>query len=561
MRSLGQDPSPALVRLAIATALVFSGSAASALPSGRAWAPVTRLAVPGFAYASAPRLELDSNGSPQLITLTVFPSDVFAFDWADSIWLQRWRFGRGAITLWPVQSPPGTHHLVWRGVAPVGDERLFMAEVLEGGIQEPDTVASVALSTEYSGAVSAKRRWVAVSDVVAIQRKLRVLYSDTVATWRDAPIQRSFGSIGGVAVATTGDSTALVAWEENFRLRWATLEGTQWTEGAPFPDLSAFRMQFRRRPSGGQWLASAGGEPHVFLRSYHDAIWSPPETLRCAYRDGLPNHYADTPDLSRDGGEYPVIVWDAQNIRANNTICVCVPTDSGYGIAEELEGVEGNLGLPTAARDRNGEVWVAWYVVGGDVRWIHSYVRATAGDLRVEGHGRHRRVAWTLSEPAPETWWAVLRARGPDDLEEVARVRAGAELEMSWTDTSPPGGVLRYKIRRESVDARYLWESAVVRVPEKSRGLILRLAVPLPIVQRATLQLENAESGPFQLRLFDVQGRMVHQHGGSASGTGQDTIAFDLATAGVPLPNGVYFAAVRDAGGQVSQVVRLVILR
>ncbi len=534
-----------------------------ALPPGRNWTPVTRLSIPGYAFAVAPRLELEETGSPQLITFTVFPGSVFAFGWRDSAWVDKWQFGSPSLALWPVQSPPGSHHLIWRGLDQATEkQRMFMAKVTARGIQEVDTVASVSDGvTEYSGAVSSRRRWVAVNDYVGIQQKVRVFFSDTAAPWREAAVeQRPFALTGGVAIATTGDTSALVAWAETFRLRWATLEGGRWTEGAPLPGLGAFRMQFRRRPSGGQWLASSVSR-HVSLWRYADGVWSPPETLRCAHRDGLINHFADTPDLSRDDGEYPVITWDAQNIRANNTICVCVPTDSGYGAAEELEGVEGNLGLPTVARDRNGDVWVAWYVVGDDVRWIHSYVRATAVDLRIQGHGRHRRVAWTLSEPAPETWWAVLRARGSRDFEEVARVRAGPDLEMSWSDTSPPAGLLRYKIRRESVDTRYLWESAPIWVPEKSRSLIARFVNRLPIAQRGALELMNATPGPIDLRFFDVQGRMVHQEQGLAEGPGPHTIAFDLAMAQSPLANGVYFAAMRDATGQVSQPIRLVVLR
>jgi hypothetical protein len=35
---------------------------------------------------------------------------------------------------------------------------------------------------------------------------------------------------------------------------------------------------------------------------------------------------------------------------------------------------------------------------------------------------------------------------------------------MSWTDPSPPAGLARYKIRRECLDTRFVWESA--EVPE-----------------------------------------------------------------------------------------------
>jgi hypothetical protein len=188
--------------------------------------------VPGYGYTVAPRLELDEAGRPELISLTRLPTDVIAFAWSDSAWVQKWQLGRPTITLWPVQSPPGTHHLVWRGLAPVEDQHLFMAEVLPDGIQEPDTVARVSwYTTEYSGAVGARRRWVAVSD----RRKLRVLFCDSAAAWHEAAVEdRPFDITGGVAIAPTGDSSAVVAWAETFRLRWATLEGRRWREAPPF---------------------------------------------------------------------------------------------------------------------------------------------------------------------------------------------------------------------------------------------------------------------------------------------------------------------------------------
>jgi len=193
--------------------------------------------------------------------------------------------------------------------------------------------------------------------------------------------------------------------------------------------------------------------------------------------------------------------------------------------------------------------------------WIHTYNRATAENVRIEGHGRNRRIAWTLSEPAPETWWAVLRARGREDFEPVARVRAGPGLDMSWTDTSPPAGLLRYKIRRESVDRRYEWESPVVRTPERSKTLVLRAPSPWPVAREGALQLFNASDGPLELRLYDLQGRMVLRESGVATGSGEDVVRFDLAQAPVPISNGIYFAVVRDSEGKANEGIKLVVLR
>jgi hypothetical protein len=208
---------------------------------------------------------------------------------------------------------------------------------------------------------------------------------------------------------------------------------------------------------------------------------------------------------------------------------------------------------PYVARDRNGDAWVAWRTrPPGIVHWTHTYVSATTSTPVVSGVGRDRTVSWTLSEPAPESWWAVLRARGSGAFEPVARVRAGPGLEVSWTDVSPPAGVLRYRIRRESVDARYRWESEEAWWPPQStRPLVLsRLG-------EGRLELSGAVAGPLDVRLYDLQGRRVLRREARSQGSGRDTIALDVAG----LKPGIYFASVRDASGRVANPVKLVLLQ
>jgi hypothetical protein len=161
--------------------------------------------------------------------------------------------------------------------------------------------------------------------------------------------------------------------------------------------------------------------------------------------------------MSRDEGEYPIVAWTAQR-DGRTAICVCVPPDSGFTTAEELTFAPDGL-LPSVARDRNGDAWIAWWKFFDGIFWAHTYVTATAHSVTVQGTPAARTVSWTLSEPAPETWWAVLRAPSGGDFVEVARVRATPDLDMSWTDASAASGLLRYRVRRESVDKRYEWLS------------------------------------------------------------------------------------------------------
>ena len=106
-----------------------------------------------------------------------------------------------------------------------------------------------------------------------------------------------------------------------------------------------------------------------------------------------------------------------------------------------------------------------------------------------------------------------------------------------------------------------MWESEAVQVPEGSRRPLLHVVGRPPVGNQVALEVEDAALGPFDLLVYDVQGRIVHRQRGEAAGSGREAIAFDLAATGRPIANGVYFATVRDAAGEESPARRLVILR
>jgi hypothetical protein len=195
------------------------------------------------------------------------------------------------------------------------------------------------------------------------------------------------------------------------------------------------------------------------------------------------------------------------------------------------------------------------------VLFTHTYVSATAGALCISGAGRHRRLEWTLSGAAPESWWAVLRARGDEAYEQVAQVRAGSGTEMSWVDDSPPRGVLRYKVRRESVDRRYEWVSDEATWPP--RGLKPRptLRLASPVWASAEVQVSDASAGPLEFRVYDVQGRLVHERVELATGTGVERFRLDLGGASGGLANGIYFLCARNPQGIETAAVKFVRLR
>jgi hypothetical protein len=541
---------------------------------------VDKLSAPGHSYVVPGRIEVGPSGTPLIFAELVggIHHSVAGFAWNDTAWAATWEFASQTAALWPVVSPPGTYHLIWKDFVPVGGNdylsSLVMAEVPGGtSIAAPETVAVVAGGAlSYSAAVSHRRRWAAVADYMRVppfNRDVRLLYSDSLRVWNEVELAAVSEE---AAVTALDDTTALLVWSAFLAapgVGWGVLRGSNWTDGSAYQvfehERLAGALKLRPRPSGGQWLGAASQSDHALIATYRDGAWSHAESLHCAYllADG---HYTKSMHLSHDAGEYPVVSWSSDNARTGDqTVCVCIPTDDGFTIAENLANSEHGA-VPVAVRDRNGDVWVAWVdLLGFDgAFWTHTYVTASTSIPHVTSSGATRNVSWLLSEPAPETWWAVLRARTNQPYEEVARVRAGHTHEMSWTDPNPPPGALRYRIRRESVDTRYLWESAPGFWPPPRFAYgnsPLRVAVGPRGIDVTELVFSAAPAGPLVVELFDLQGRRVHRQSIEASGSGRDVVELGRHSMGEPLAPGVYFVRGRDAHERVSNAAKVLILR
>ena len=559
---------------------------ALSIPAGRAWTPVETMRLGVYGWLSPERIDRDASG--QLLLLASAHGglgETAGFRWAGSTWTIAWRLGYEIGFSFPVVSPPGTYHMIWKsleGLGPNGDRsHLVMTRVVGDVVSPPDTIALVWGGTgSYAAAASLKRRWAMVGDLdtLRVSHALRLFYSDTVASWHEVPVQGS-GDFG-CAAASLDDTTALVVWSGIHEgANWGILRGTRWTPGAqelPF-GLITYLPRFRPRPDGGLWLAGATQNEWITVTSFREGVWSAPESLRCMYKDHTAPEYSDAIDLSQDPGQYPAAAWSAANGNTGiETVCAAVPSDSGFGVADDVSNSDDGL-LPVIAKDTNGDVWVAWWKYFDGMFWTHTYTTAIASTPQIIGAGPHRKLTWTLSELAAETWWAVLRSVNGGPFESVARVRASSALEMSWTDVPPTANLLAYKIRRECVDTRYAWESAAVTLGAGARPPIY-LGPPINLPgdpgegpeqtgvpedrrwNRLRLSLNGAEAGPLAAKVYDLQGREVMQRSSKARG-GQEPFELDLAEARRRLPTGIYFLRVSDATGRASNAVRFVILR
>ena len=435
----------------------------SAMTPGRAWSPTETLTVPQFGQLYSPRIELGPDRVPFLFAATAYPTyDVLGFVWAGSSWVQTTHVGRGLTFSWPVWAPPGEFYVV--GQDPFSDREakawFWLAHRVGDGFAIEDVTRGYADATDYSAAASARRRWVMFQD--GFGAGMRLLYSDEPGNWIEPPISARGGS--GLVIIPLGDTTAIAAWGGlDDGLRWAKLDGGSWIPG---PDRLGGQLcgnpVFRARPGGGYWFGYCTDEPYVLVRSYENDIWGTPVAITANYR--TPGwwewaRYSRDFQMSQDDGNYPAIAWSFfdGNTGAEG-ICVSMPTDSGWTVADQLDD-DREGGLPSVTRDFNGDVWVAfWSYYRSGVFWTHTYTKASCSAPATTDSAGGRLVHWALSEPAPETWWAVLRQNLDGTLDSLTRVRAGSDQEMHWLDPTPIPGT-EYRIRRECVDARFRWLS------------------------------------------------------------------------------------------------------
>jgi hypothetical protein len=541
--------------------IALLGGVAWGLPVGRVWTESVPLYAAGFDYLAAPVFDSDSLGIPLLKAPAVGVSTRGAveFRWTDSLWVRTWTYDHPTLYLSPVSSLDGSRHVVWN--APNADPyhrgHLLLAQIHGDQISAPDTIARlVRLATQYSAAVTPLFRVAAVSD----DFRLRLFYAPTGARWQELSVTGDGGD--GVATAALDDSTAVVTWTQGPRLGWGLLINGRWVPsnssllgGLPYTPL------FRTRPSGGQWLAWATNDSGVAVASLSQGDWNlyPWLTPVYPYRSPLPGiiYLTKGADMSRDSYEFPALVFIVDSVFGETFMYVSVPSDGGFGVPEVAPDRPHSTS-PTVARDRNGDVWVAWWDYGGTVWWMHTYATAQATRLNVTSSARSRLLTWTLTEPAPGSWWSILRAVNDHPFEVAQRLQAGTANAMSWMDSSPPGGIVRYRIRRECLDARYRWESEPVQWPSRSRRPLQLAASGHVATDGATeLSLTGASLGVGHVEAFDLQGRLVDRREFNVV---SDQTAIRLTPVG-GMATGVYFVRAVDGKGSVSATSRIVVLR
>lgn len=265
--------------------------------------------------------------------------------------------------------------------------------------------------------------------------------------------------------------------------------------------------------------------------------------------------------MSPEGSDVPALAWYGYSPSVCDGayyIWTSFPTDTAFGSGEQLENSRGGV-EPSLVRDGNGDVWLAWWRPFDGIFWVHSYTTAKCSQPSVSESTGRPLLQWRLTEPAPETWWAVLRAEGAGPLNRIARIRATADTAMAWADTSAPTGIaLRYAIRRECRDVHYEWTSDEAAWEPRGPSLALFVRGGNPASDRIEFEVVGANAGALDVRLYDLQGREVIRQTLTAGGSGRD--AASLALPGI-LPSGLYLLRVRAADGRLSSAMKVAIVR
>lgn len=571
--------------LVVLGALLAFAPSWAALPPGRAWTGIDTLKVNSHAYMVPGRFEPPREGRIELVAAGYFGPSVpagsshrtYGLVWADSVWRIRWSLDDQAYVIWPTQTPSDRQMLVWKTTnrivsVPPDSSYIITADVIGDSVSPRDTIAKVrAEAWAYSGTSWGERRWVAVRDLDPSRGFfLRMFRSDRRGVWKELGPSPLTGW-DGLAIAALDSTTVLVtSGEQRTGIRWGYLRDTTLQEVLPPLSIDmttdAPSLRLRRRRGGGFWCAWDASTPTpdytdiIEMRSFHDGEWSQPETLRTR-KPVDAQHLFYQAELSAEGSDVPALAWYGYATTVPDAayyIWTSFPTDDGPGIGERFEGSWGGIN-PTLVRDENGDVWLAWWRTYDGVYWSHTFTTALPSVPTVADRDHRPVVRWSLDRPAPETWWAVLRAEGDGPLTRLARLRATRDTIMSWADPSAPGGVLlRYAVRRECRDIRYQVTSADARWEPRGPMLSLLLRGANPAGGRIDFDVVGADSGAMDVRLFDVQGRVVAHLALRATGAGRDAATLTLPAG---LQSGLYLLRVVAADGRATPPAKVALLR
>lgn len=575
------------VRLLVIFALLSEAAISHALaaPPGRDWTPIRALLADGHAGLNAQRFEPTTSGRIELVATGFGGPDTgrtYGFEWRDSVWVKRWNFAssRPISRVLPLANPDSIQMLAYSATTGNTDCWCGVRFVRGAKVTAEDSVGIRNCSSfAVSGAASRTLVWASAPEVgpsgVGVLLALRSKrLADTMQTaWTRIPPPPDGGRASIIAsLRPMDDTTCLVVWTQNADvgsgLWWGLIGEDRWIRA---PELVQFFYfggitPIRSRTNDSLFVFYGSSASNSVYRNFSVAsqTWGPLVAVYWSFASDLSrDHIVYETDASQDGRPFPTLAALSYSTLSGATYAHVAVADSGqYGVGKFVPGTLG-AGSPFIARDENGDVWLAWSKPFPDsVYWLHTFATSTCDAPSLEEASGRPRLRWTLTERTPESAWRVLRSVGGGPFEPLERVIAKDDVTMSWEDSTAPGHkALRYRIRRECRDVRYVWESDVSAewLPRTARlGLALRSENPVRGELR--LELTGAPAGALEIQVLDLQGRTIASQRVSASGLGRDRVSLPTESLSHVRP-GLYLVRARSSAGAVSSVAKVALFR
>lgn len=574
-----------LAVLAIVPLLGAAERPARAAPPGRVWSPIRAFVAAGHAGTMAQRFEPTTGGRIELVATGFGGPDsqrTYGFQWRDSAWVSRWDFSsaQSVARVLPLSNSDSIQMLAYSAVTGNTDCWFGVRFVLGDDVTPADSLGKRNCSSfAVSGAATGRRAWASAPEVapsgvgVLLALRSRPLSDSAQAEWTRIPPPPDGGRARVIAsLRALDDSTCLVVWTQDADtgsgLWWGLVGEDRWVRAPEFVQyFNLGGLPIIRSRTADSLLVFYGNTAsnsvyRVF--SLADRTWGPLVAVYWAVAEGRPTqHYFYETDGSQDDRPLPALsALSYSSVNGVTYAHVSVPDSGRYGMGEFIPGSLG-AGSPFVARDENGDVWLAWSRPFPDsVFWLHSYATSTCGPPAIEDHAGQPRLSWTLTERTPESAWRVLRSMDGGPFEPLERVIAKDDLRLAWVDESAPrDSRLRYRVRRECRDVRYIWESgeSAEWLPRTPRlGASLRSANPAS--EEIAVEITGARTESVELRLLDLQGRTVVVLRTTTGGLGRDLVRMSLS--GVPRPRpGLYLLHARSSSGAVSPTIKVALLR
>ncbi len=555
---------------------------ADSAPPGREWTPIRRFVHADHEWMQPDRFEPTAGGKLELLATGiggVNSGRTYGFAWRETTWVPRWQLDKGSGHVWPCLNDSGVQMLVYATFGAGSNPSPFYMAFVEGdSVTTPDSIDTKRNGNILTTGTGSKRyRWAAGVDGDMNGGAVQKLYSKRV----DAPPGTPWTKLRTPpeAIARTGvymtmsassESTCVLIWTTGYNnspgLLWGVVNDTGWVRPPEHLQyfLAADRPSTRRNADGSLLVLYGSADSVGYLRTLRGETWSDSSEIHWTFPLDQAIHYyiVYKADMSFDTRPLPVLTAVSYNTTNGSTVAhVSVPDSGRYGRGEWIRGSE-RAGLPWVARDENGDVWLAWSRFYDGVYWLHSHVAATCPAPRLLESADRPRLNWTLSERTPESAWMVLRSVDDGPFEPLERIIAGNEVALTYLDVAAPAGSrLRYKIRRESRDTRYLWESdSSEEWLPRTRLLGLRLRSGNPVIGSLEAELTGAGEGEIELRVLDLQGRTILSRRQAATGTGRDQLRLSLSEAARLRP-GLFLLRVRSGSGAESRSVKIAVLR